>query len=707
MEAAQTPPPPPVGGGIQERIAAPRSIGGRQIRSNLRTTPGYSRPTPLQRTGGVATPRGNNAGLTFGGLTEDGLIQERMRWPARTGTEVMRTVASRVTTHKPSHYAMLGVSRDFTEAQLRKQYRLLALRYHPDAAARNDIDPEEAVERFRNMQQAYEVLSDPVKRRRYDLEQRLQHRREWRRAWGAPQLVDKTGGAEDGGETDYHGGGGECGSSGDGGVSFSTAVPQQQQEAPQQEPPHEGGVEEADLVAADRAEKARRWDAERLAWLQSQIEAQEASLSSGNLRARVAAASTHAAGSGRAKAAGGESGAGDAEAGGGGGGAEAAGGFEERLKAAKHEESEARARAAEAERALRQAKDKARRKAHEAKLRREAEEAARVEQMERTQREDEERALEVEARVRRQVEERAKRQGAEEARRKAAEQVLAAEERARLATLAAEEKAIKLQAELDSLQRKLEEAERAATATAEHARMPVPPADDDAEEEGEGSEEQVEQAVRMVEAVYREEIEEREWARRAVSASGDFPELPHGHPVLSATAVGAVGELPEADSALSELVKWVCIQVPASAGDHARRRSVLMDTPYGRFAVLIPAGLAEGVPLLVPVPASGAPTQIGTTAAPSGSSRRLLEEAKQSQLNGLLERGFTTEEAALYCDGTSTVDALAELISSDEQHALEHTDAELDAEAEAGSDAEQVAAAARGGPKGSNFCVIS
>ena len=232
--------------------------------------------------------------------------------------------------------------------------------------------------------------------------------------------------------------------------------------------------------------------------------------------------------------------------------------------------------------------------------------------------------------------------------------------------------------------------------------MPGGESDDDDEDQ---SEEQVEQAVRMVEAVYREEIEEREWARRAVSASGDFPELPRDHQVvLSATAVGAVGDVPETDSALSELVRWVCITVPG--GDQSRRRrSVLMDTPYGRFAVLIPAGLAEDVPLLVPVPASGAPTQIGTTAAPSGSSRRLLEEAKQSQLNGLLERGFSTEEAALYCDGTSTVDQLAELISSDEQHALAHNDADFDAEADAGQEAG--AAVGRGGARGSNFCVVS
>ena len=302
----------------------------------------------------------------------------------------MRTVASRVVHHTPSHYAMLGVPRDFTEAQLRKQYKLLARRFHPDAATRNGIDPDEATERFRNMQTAYEVLSDPQLRRRYDIEQRLRLKREWRRAWGAPQLVDRRA---DWGEDEQHAGF-VC----DGPPAVETA---QGPDAPLFEEP-QGGVPQPetsevedsgeapnpsdpdDLMAAERAAKARRWDTERLAWLQSQIEAQEASLSAGGLGARVSAASR------LVDPAGGSSGS-------------AADDLERRLHVAKQEEAEARARAAEAEKALRQAKDKARRKAHEAKLRREADEAARREEMERSQREDEEKALEVEARVRRQV----------------------------------------------------------------------------------------------------------------------------------------------------------------------------------------------------------------------------------------------------------------------------------------------------------------
>jgi hypothetical protein len=49
--------------------------------------------------------------------------------------------------HGPRIYALglpPGVGPEFTEAQLRKQHRLLSLRYHPDAAARNGVEPAEA-----------------------------------------------------------------------------------------------------------------------------------------------------------------------------------------------------------------------------------------------------------------------------------------------------------------------------------------------------------------------------------------------------------------------------------------------------------------------------------------------------------------------------------------------------------------------------------
>ncbi len=62
------------------------------------------------------------------------------------------------------YYALLGVSRDASPEEIKRAYRRLALQCHPD---RNPDDPE-AAERFKAVTEAYEVLSDPRKRQRYD-----------------------------------------------------------------------------------------------------------------------------------------------------------------------------------------------------------------------------------------------------------------------------------------------------------------------------------------------------------------------------------------------------------------------------------------------------------------------------------------------------------------------------------------------------------
>jgi molecular chaperone DnaJ len=65
---------------------------------------------------------------------------------------------------KRDYYEVLGVVRDAGEAQLSEAYRKLALKYHPD---RNPGD-EEAVVKFKEAAEAFEVLSHPEKRARYD-----------------------------------------------------------------------------------------------------------------------------------------------------------------------------------------------------------------------------------------------------------------------------------------------------------------------------------------------------------------------------------------------------------------------------------------------------------------------------------------------------------------------------------------------------------
>ena len=61
-------------------------------------------------------------------------------------------------------YATLGVSRKASEEEIKKAYRKLARQYHPD---RNQDDPR-AEERFKEVQEAYDTLSDPEKRKQYD-----------------------------------------------------------------------------------------------------------------------------------------------------------------------------------------------------------------------------------------------------------------------------------------------------------------------------------------------------------------------------------------------------------------------------------------------------------------------------------------------------------------------------------------------------------
>ena len=62
------------------------------------------------------------------------------------------------------YYNVLGVSEDASEKEIKKAYRKKAMEYHPD---RNPDDPE-AEKKFKEASEAYEVLSDPEKRQRYD-----------------------------------------------------------------------------------------------------------------------------------------------------------------------------------------------------------------------------------------------------------------------------------------------------------------------------------------------------------------------------------------------------------------------------------------------------------------------------------------------------------------------------------------------------------
>jgi curved DNA-binding protein len=63
------------------------------------------------------------------------------------------------------YYETLGVSRSATDADIKKAYRRLAMKYHPD---RNPGHEKQATEQFKEINEAYGVLGDPEKRQQYD-----------------------------------------------------------------------------------------------------------------------------------------------------------------------------------------------------------------------------------------------------------------------------------------------------------------------------------------------------------------------------------------------------------------------------------------------------------------------------------------------------------------------------------------------------------
>src|ERR1043166_4598845 len=101
------------------------------------------------------------------------------------------------------YYETLGVSKTATEDEIRSAFRKLARKYHPDVAK----DKKTAEEKFKQINEAYEVLSDPEKRQKYD-----QLGANWNQPGGFQPPPDWGGGQPGGGFYRYGGG--------DGGVEF-------------------------------------------------------------------------------------------------------------------------------------------------------------------------------------------------------------------------------------------------------------------------------------------------------------------------------------------------------------------------------------------------------------------------------------------------------------------------------------------------------
>src|SRR5579859_7480486 len=62
------------------------------------------------------------------------------------------------------YYKILGVKKDASEKEIRQAFRKLARKYHPDVNPNN----KESEEKFKEINEANEVLSDPEKRKKYD-----------------------------------------------------------------------------------------------------------------------------------------------------------------------------------------------------------------------------------------------------------------------------------------------------------------------------------------------------------------------------------------------------------------------------------------------------------------------------------------------------------------------------------------------------------
>lgn len=66
--------------------------------------------------------------------------------------------------NKRDYYETLGISKNANESEIKKAYRNLAKKYHPDMNPNN----KEAEKKFKEINEAYDVLSDPQKRIEYD-----------------------------------------------------------------------------------------------------------------------------------------------------------------------------------------------------------------------------------------------------------------------------------------------------------------------------------------------------------------------------------------------------------------------------------------------------------------------------------------------------------------------------------------------------------
>jgi hypothetical protein len=103
--------------------------------------------------------------------------QLQRRLPLRS----VRAAVAKARMPKTCYYELLGIEPTATADDIKRGYRKAALQWHPD---KNPTNIEEATERFRDIQNAHAVLSDPQERAWYD-----SHRNQILRDGGEPPLL--------------------------------------------------------------------------------------------------------------------------------------------------------------------------------------------------------------------------------------------------------------------------------------------------------------------------------------------------------------------------------------------------------------------------------------------------------------------------------------------------------------------------------------
>nr|XP_041575169.1 dnaJ homolog subfamily A member 3, mitochondrial isoform X2 [Taeniopygia guttata] len=154
-------PSPPQGAQAQRRARAKMAAGcaSRWVGAAAGRGAGNARPPLLLLLRGLRAPPARGPRRLL--LLRAGLCAAGTKRAAAAAAAAFHSSAARA---KEDYYQVLGVPRTATQKEIKKAYYQLAKKYHPDT---NKDDPK-AKEKFSQLAEAYEVLSDEVKRKQYD-----------------------------------------------------------------------------------------------------------------------------------------------------------------------------------------------------------------------------------------------------------------------------------------------------------------------------------------------------------------------------------------------------------------------------------------------------------------------------------------------------------------------------------------------------------